>query len=123
MITEKKRINWLDCTKTIAIMAVIVDHCNGGLYTNPKIAQASYFSTSLFVLLAGISADLAFEKDVKSGKNKTFQRLEKIFIQYAFATLILTCYLNKFFDLKIYLSNVINFSASGLYYYFVFSFN
>ena len=53
------RQTWIDCAKAIAIMAVAVDHCNGMLYTNPIIAQASYFSVSLFVLLSGLTAWLS----------------------------------------------------------------
>lgn len=45
------RQTWIDCAKAIAIMAVAVDHCNGMLYTNPIIAQASYFSVSLLSLI------------------------------------------------------------------------
>ena len=33
-ISKTKRINWIDCTKLVAICAVMVDHCNGILYTN-----------------------------------------------------------------------------------------
>lgn len=124
MVLENEigRINWLDCAKTIAIMAVIIDHCNGLLYTNSQIAQASYYSTSLFVLLTGISASLSFDKDAKTNKIKIFRRLKNLFIQYLVATLIVTCFNNKFFDLKVFLSNLINFSAAGPYYYFVFLF-
>lgn len=117
-----ERIKWIDCAKAIAIMAVVIDHCNGRLYTNFKIAQVSYYSTSLFVLLSGISASLSFDRDVSVNKNKILRRLKNLFIQYAVATLIVTCFSNKFFDLKVYLSNLINFSAVSAYYYFVFLF-
>ncbi len=33
-----KRIFWIDCTKFIAIVAVITDHCYGILYSSPAIA-------------------------------------------------------------------------------------
>lgn len=53
------RIKWIDCAKAVAIIAVVLDHCNGLLYTNALIAQSSYFSVSLFVLLSGMSANLS----------------------------------------------------------------
>lgn len=118
-----KRVNWIDCAKAIAIFAVIIDHCNGTLYTNPQIAQASYYSVSLFILLAGISAGLSFkEMDYSKEINKSLKKIKNLFIHYAIATFIVTCFSNKFFDLNTYLSNLINFSAAGPYYYFVFFF-
>lgn len=58
----KERIEWIDCAKLIAIVAVAVDHCNGFLYTKPIVATMSYYSVSLFVLLAGISLWTAYER-------------------------------------------------------------
>ncbi len=117
-----KRINWIDCAKAIAIMAVIVDHCNGILYSNPWIAKASYFSVSLFVILAGISVGMSYKNDIVTEKNKIIKKVKNLYIQYAIATLIVISITNKFFDLKVYLDNLINFSAAGPYYYFVFYF-
>lgn len=53
---EKQRIRWIDCAKTVAIIAVLVDHNSGLLYQNNNIKIISYFSVSLFILLAGITA-------------------------------------------------------------------
>lgn len=50
-----KRIQWIDCAKAVAIVAVAVDHSNRVIYTNPAIAKASYFSVTLFILLSGIT--------------------------------------------------------------------
>ena len=62
------RIEWIDCAKLIAIIAVAVDHCNGFLYTKPHVAVASYYSVSLFVLLAGISIWNAYTRGKVSSK-------------------------------------------------------
>ena len=53
---NKSQVKWLNCAKCMAILAVIVDHTNGILYTNPHIALASYFSVSLFILIAGMTS-------------------------------------------------------------------
>ena len=39
--TKSKEIKWINCAKAIAIIAVLVDHTNGILYSNPNIATAS----------------------------------------------------------------------------------
>lgn len=60
----RRRIEWIDCAKCIAIIAVAVDHSNGFLYTKSIVATASYYSVSLFVLLAGVSLWIAYEGGV-----------------------------------------------------------
>lgn len=52
---KNERINWIDCAKLIAMIAVLVDHSNNLLYSDVRIAYASYFSVSFFVILSGIS--------------------------------------------------------------------
>ena len=34
-VKERERIQWIDCAKFLAIFAVMVDHTNGILYSNP----------------------------------------------------------------------------------------
>ena len=116
-----RRIKWIDCAKAIAIMAVAVDHCNRLLYTNPFIAQASYFSVSLFILLSGISTRFASER-----KRRTFiyqfKRIRFLYVQYAVATFILLVFYKHQFDLNTYISHMLNFSIQGPYYFLVFFF-
>lgn len=116
-----KRIKWIDCAKEIAIIAVVVDHCHGTLYSNLFIAQSSYFSVSLFILLAGISLRISSLK-----KRKTFssqvKRCWSLCLQYMLATAILFIFYTHFFDLKTYLSHLLNFSIAPPYYFFVFFF-
>ncbi|MDE7417318.1 MAG: acyltransferase [Lachnospiraceae bacterium] len=113
------RQRWIDCAKAIAIIAVVVDHCNMRLYTNQVIAQASYFSVSLFVLLSGIStwiSDTHAPMDFK----KSIRKAGVLHLHYALATFLLTCYYTSFFDLKTYLNYLFSFSITAPYYYFVF---
>lgn len=56
MSAENKQILWLNCSKTVAVLAVLVDHTNGVLYTNQDIAYASYFSVSLFIIISGLTS-------------------------------------------------------------------
>ena len=118
-----KRIQWIDCAKAVAITAVAVDHCNRVIYTNPAIAKASYFSVTLFIFLSGITA---WNSSFKSGQVnrggggvicRQFLKLRGIGVQYALATFLLQIYYQRFFDLKSYLSYLLNFSIQGPYYF------
>lgn len=115
-----KRIKWIDCAKLIAVIAVVVDHCNGYLYTKPLVATASYYSVSLFVLLAGISLWTAYERGRTISFIGQLKKILKIFVAYAVATLVGTCIIHKQFDLKTYLGYLISFNIQGPYYYLVF---
>lgn len=113
------RQTWIDCAKAIAIMAVAVDHCNGMLYTNPIIAQASYFSVSLFVLLSGLTAWISDTYKPLNMK-KALRKAGILYLQYAAATFVLVCFYKRFFDLKTYFDYLIHFSITGPFYFFVF---
>ena len=114
------RIEWIDCAKLIAIIAVAVDHCNGFLYTKPHVAVASYYSVSLFVLLAGISIWNAYTRGKEVSFAAQFRRVQKILIAYTIATFIGTYIITRRFDLKTYMTYLLNFDIQGPYYYLVF---
>lgn len=116
----ERRIEWIDCAKFVAILAVVTDHCNGFLYKNPYIAHASYFSVSLFVLLSGISTWIAYQRGKEISFASQFQKVKKLCLTYAVATFLVLCILQHRFDLKTYLSYLIGFNIQGPYYYFVF---
>lgn len=50
----RREIKWINRAKAVAIFAVLVDHTYGILYTNVKVAMASNYSVSLFILISGI---------------------------------------------------------------------
>lgn len=116
----EKRIEWIDCAKFIAVIAVVTDHCNGILYTNPFIANTSYFSVSLFVLLSGISTWIAYQRGKNISFISQFEKVKKLFFAYAVATFIVLCILQHRFDLKTYLAYLFAFNIQGPYYYIVF---
>lgn len=111
-----KRIQWLECAKTVAIIAVIIDHTYGLLYTNIVISRASFFSVGLFILVSGIV--------VQNGEIKNFshqlKKVGSLYLQYALATAIILLYSNKFFDLKSFLSHLLKFTVSNHFYYLLF---
>lgn len=52
--TNLSREVWLDVAKFFAIMAVMIDHTNGILYHNQRVAFFSYYSVVLFIIVMGI---------------------------------------------------------------------
>lgn len=113
----QKEIKWINCAKFMAIIAVLVDHTNGILYTNYNIALASYYSVALFILISGM---MCWESNRRHDLNwiHTFVRASKnIFASYFLATFIYQIYIFRYFDLYDFLNYVISFNMSGPFYY------
>lgn len=117
---DTKRIAWIDCTKFVAILGVVVDHCNGYLYINPYIAYASYYSVSLFVLLAGISVWISFARGKEISFSRQLAKVGKLLTAYAVASFVVMCATQRRFDLVTYLNFLVNFNIQPPYYYLVF---
>lgn len=116
----KKRIKWIDCAKAVAIMAVLVDHNKGFLYTNQDIARSSYFSVCLFILLSGITAFNTTTVVRGGGEHKNYRSIGRLLGQYAIATFILQVWYTRFFDLQIYVSHLLHFDIQAPYYFILF---
>lgn len=118
---EGRREHWIDCLKVIAILAVLVDHTKGILYTNEMIRFASYYSVSLFVILGGITGYQSNKKHIKEPYVKNVVRqIGSLIVPYAVATAVYLFYNNKSLNLKEYLLALGNFTASGPFYFVLF---
>lgn len=115
---NKGQITWINCTRLIAILAVMLDHTWSMLYEDPGLRAATHFAVSLFILVSGYTSYLTGEKHRGSGWIRTFwHRSKKILIAYLVATLVYTVLLTRFFDLLTFLSALVHFNASGPLYY------
>lgn len=112
-----KRIYWIDIAKLAAILAVIVDHTNGILYTNQLVAYSSYYSVSLFILVMGITTYWSIENKKISMKQRCIIKCTEILEPYLFATFLYCLYYYHSFDLMIFLKHIIHFNACGPFYY------
>lgn len=113
---EKKPIAWLNGAKFLAIIAVMVDHTNGILYSNPAVAYASYYSVSLFVLLLGMTAYLSSSKNGGGGQ-ASYRGIKKMLVAYSIAVVVYLLVATHGFDLAIYLTYLVNFNISGPHYF------
>ena len=114
---KRKEIKWINCAKTMAILAVMTDHTNGVLYSNYKVAYVSSFSVSLFIVIAGMMNYLSNERH-ELGWFQTFVKSSKrIVVAYLVANSIYLIWSNHYFDMRTYLQYVISFNLSGPFYY------
>lgn len=115
------KTEWINCAKFIAILAVIADHTNGVLYTDTRIALASYFSVTVFIFLSGITSFYSNHRHENNPVVKdTLRRIKGILVPYAVATLLYQIVAVKFWDMKTYMLYLFNFSICGVFYFVVF---
>ena len=89
------------------------------VYSNQLIAQASYFSVSLFIILSGIS--ICYRDNVQEVTFKhQVSKIKALLLQYAVATFLVLIGTAHFFDLKVYVQHLLNFSIQGPYYFLLF---
>ena len=117
MMDSTKRTYWIDVAKFMAIIAVMIDHTNGLLYKNPRIAYFSYYSVSLFILMMGVTSYWSYSKYNGSIIKKVGKGCWKIIRPYLIATLIYSILIDRQFHFVTYLTRVIHFNASGPFYY------
>lgn len=115
--TLSKRVYWVDVAKLLAVVAVIMDHTYGILYSNERVAYASYYSVSLFILMMGVTSYWSYSKNDKGVSEKVKKKCWEIIAPYLVATFIYSVFADKYFDFAIYVKRVICFNANGPFYY------
>ena len=101
----------------MAILAVLLDHSFGILYTNSDYQLGSGYSVSLFILISGLLTYHSIRRHNYSYCKTVQHSLKKIVIAYLIATLIYQVWAYKGFDLVRYVNGLIAFNASGPFYY------
>ena len=117
MMDNTKRAYWIDVAKFMAIIAVMIDHTNGLLYKNPRIAYFSYYSVSLFILMMGVTSYWSYSKYNGSIIRKVGKGCWKIIRPYLVVTCLYSIIFERQFHFVNYLTYVIHFNASGPFYY------
>ena len=112
-----RRAEWIDVAKFLAILAVMVDHTNSQLYTNPKVGYLSYYSVSLFILMMGVTTFWSLERQNEGFGKRIAQKCWGIYRPYLVATLIFCIAAYKCFDLETFINHTIHFSVCAPYYY------
>lgn len=111
------RVKWVDVAKFAAIFAVMIDHTNGILYTNPQVAWFSYYSVSLFVIVMGITTMWSYDKKDEALFITVRNKCLGIIRPYVVATVIYAIFVYRSFDFDIILNHLIRFNMSAPFYY------
>ncbi len=114
---KNRQIVWINCAKAVAIIAVMLDHVYGMLYTDSRLQRMTHFAVPLFILLSGITSYMTAEKYADKGWIRTFfHKIKTLFFAYLVASVIYSIVMNGI-DLKVLLLSLIHFNASGPLYY------
>lgn len=114
----KDKIQWINCSKFVAILAVIVDHSYGILYSNQDIAYASYFSVSLFIIISGMTSYLSNQAKGNEKWHQTYWRTSrKLVIAYLIAAFVCLIIKTHQFDLMDYCIGILKFNIQGPFYF------
>ncbi len=120
----KNQVMWINCLKAIAIIAVVVDHTNGLLYSNRYIAQGSYFSVTLFILLSGYTTYLSVvnknSNEIDISLKAVLRKILPLIKQYLFATFVVLIFTYRVFVLTDYINFALKFNISSPYYFILF---
>ena len=121
-----KREKWIDIGKFIAIFGVVLDHTApilGEDKFHDPIKSSSFYSVTLFIILAGITLYMSFENSNRQNFpiNYLFKKSKVILIPYIVATIIFCVYKESYFYFETILNRLIYFNAAiHLYYVFLY---
>lgn len=118
MSKYRERIEWIDFTKGIAIVAVMIDHLSGIIYTHDPLKYASFFSVSVFIILSGITSYLNGNCETMSYYAiEVWKKCKKIVGAYLIAVLIYLLVRTHRFDLLEYVNYVCFFNITEPHYF------
>lgn len=117
MIEKPERVLWVDVARFAAILAVLVDHTNSRLFSNPRAVFFSYYSVSLFVILMGITSYWSCNRQKTNYLSIIKRNSCRIVRPYIIATLLYGLVLEGQFDCRSFISHLVHFDACGPFYY------
>lgn len=118
---DKQHIRWIDAAKGVAIIAVIIDHSYGVLYTNRILSLLSYFSVSVFVFLGGITSYISCEKHANKKVGEIMiKRGKSIIVPYIGATCVYQLVITGMLEMPSLLQHLFRFDITGPFYFVLF---
>ena len=113
----KKEVKWVNCAKCVAILAVIIDHTKGVLYTNDNISYLSFFSVSLFIVISGMMSYLSNDRRKDEWGKSFIHAIHNILPAYLLATFVYQIIATGYFDFFSYIQYITHFNITGPFYY------
>ena len=118
----KNRLKWISGVKFVAILAVVIVHCNGIMYTNNYIAMATSFSVTLFILLSGIGTYISYKRNPDRPISVSLIKVFPLIKSYAIATVILYFLYRRQFIFTDLIRHLLSFDIEGTFYFVFFLF-
>lgn len=113
----RENLQWINCAKAIAIIAVLVDHSMGILYTDYRIQAATDWDVAVFILVSGITSYMSNSRsNLKWGK-AYLKSVKKILEAYLICSAICLVIKTHGFDLKTYIYQLVHFIAAFPLYF------
>lgn len=116
-VKKSTHIQWINCAKAAAIIAVLVIHGFNILYTNFEVARTVDWALSLFIIITGMGAYISNSRSNLSWGKAYFKSVKKMLVAYVICSAIALIIKAGGFDVKTYLYQLIHFNASGPLYY------
>ena len=114
----------IDAAKGLAIIAVVLDHTYALIYSSEKIHMLTFYSVSLFIIMAGINSYGSMERRLNTeGYDWKYiiGKLKSILIPYVIATAFCTLIDgNWHFDFKNFVTHVVLFDGAAPFYFVFF---
>lgn len=121
MVLEKVNYGWIDFLKGLSIFAVVLDHLYGVIYLDPGFHLFTVFSVTLFIFLAGVTSVISIERNKLPLKEYQIKRIKGVVIPFVVASIIYSVInQNYYFDVNIFLNELILFKASPPFYFVLF---
>lgn len=114
---KRENLQWINCVKAIAIIAVLVDHSMGILYTDYRIQAATDWDVAVFILVSGITSYMSnLRSNLKWGK-AYLKSVKKILGAYLICSAMCLVIKTQGFDLKTYVYQLVHFIAAFPLYF------
>lgn len=110
-------LQWIDCAKGFAILAVLMIHSYNILYTSIEIVWAVDWALSLFVVITGIGSYMSHSRTDLTWGKAYWKSIKKILEAYLICSAVCQVIKTQRFDIREYVYQIIHFNASGPLYY------
>lgn len=117
-----KRIFWIDVLRGLAVIAVVICHQQGLLHTSEYVQFFTLFSVTSLIFAMGITKGFSLKKYFETGNDNTIfmytlKSMGKTLLAYVTASFFTDILINKVYDYPSILDHIINFNASGPFYF------
>lgn len=116
-VNKRVQIQWINCAKAAAMIAVLVIHGFNILYTNFEVARTVDWALSLFIIITGMGSYISNSRSNLSWGKAYLKSVKKMLGAYVICSAIALVIKTEGFDVKTYLYQLIHFNASGPLYY------